>query len=175
MTHLVPSKDRIQRNSSAEVSDYRLPARSPQAQNRGNSPVLFYKISHTAFCLALMAAGAARTGTASLCPQMAPCRIRPGRTRHALLRPAAPHGPGCPAPRALPSPAHRPGRCCRVPACLFSLPSLIWTTALPAPSPASDGDRQTDLDKRFFRGGWGSGGRPVSYTHLDVYKRQIIY
>lgn len=28
-----------------------------------------------------MAAGAARTGTASLCPRMAPCRIRPGRTR----------------------------------------------------------------------------------------------
>ena len=47
MTHLIPSKARKQRNSSAEVRDYRPLARGPQAQNPGNHPILFYKISHT--------------------------------------------------------------------------------------------------------------------------------
>lgn len=47
MTHLIPSKARKQRNSSAEVRDYRPLARGPQAQNPGNHPLLFYKISHT--------------------------------------------------------------------------------------------------------------------------------
>ena len=47
MTHLIPSKARKQRNSSAEVRDYRPLARGPQAKNPGNPPILFYKISHT--------------------------------------------------------------------------------------------------------------------------------
>lgn len=32
-------------------------------------------------------------------------------------------------------------------------------TSRTASSPDSDGDRQTDLSKSFFRGGWGPGGR----------------
>ena len=86
MTHLIPSKARKQRNSSAEVRDYRPLARRPQAKNPGNPPILFYKISHTKH-FALIPSHLYYGHRLSFVFPLTSCRIPPGRTRPALLRP----------------------------------------------------------------------------------------
>ena len=90
MTHLIPSKARKQRNSSAEVRDYRPLARGPQAKNPGNPPIYFIKYHIPDPLFSLPRRGCC---TAQACPSLFRSCLFP----HPLLRTC----PGCSGPALL--------------------------------------------------------------------------
>lgn len=159
MTHLIPSKARKQRNSSAEVRDYRPLARGPQAQNPRNHPILFYKISHTKH-FALIPCRLPDCAPAH-CSPSSPALGKRDRTKQPAASTPSPGKPDLPHLQAsteslLPAiPARRPA--CEETKKGRDVPPLSGLQSLP---PSGDG-RDLTTKKRFTAPQGSGPARPV--------------